>query len=576
MKQKPKHDFSGYVTKANLKCSDGRIILPDAFKHMDGQTVPLVWRHGHESTDNVLGHVLLENRKDGVYGFGFFNSTKSGQNAKELVKHGDINSLSIYANSLIEKALRVAHGVIREVSLVMSGANPGAKIDFVAIQHGDGTITEMDDEAVIYTGELLHEEEVEDLSHAEDDEEETDEETVEEVFNTLSEKQKEAVYAIVGAVVEGDGEDNEEEMAQSDDDEKGDSKVMKRNVFDAAGNPVLERKVLSHDEMNTIFETAKKVGSLKQAILVHAGDYGIDNIDYLFPDARNVTDTPSWVSRDMAWVSKVLDAARHSPFSRIKSLHADITEAEARARGYVKGNLKVEEVFGILRRITTPTTVYKKQKLDRDDILDITDFDVVAWLKAEMYVMIREELARAVLVGDGRSSMSDDKISATNLRPVWADDSVYVTHKLVPFAATVDDLIDQVIAARVDYRGSGTPSLYVAPSLATSWLLLRDQDGRRLYRTLPDLAAEMSVKEIVEVPVMEGLTREVSAEDRVLRAIMVNLQDYTIGADKGGQLNFFDDFDIDYNQEKYLLETRVSGAMIVPSGAVVLEQEAEA
>jgi len=571
---KTNFDFGGYATKNNVKCSDGRVILPDAFKDNDGTTVPLVWQHMHDSPQNILGHAVLENREDGVYAYAYLNDSEDAKRAKTLVQHGDITAFSIYANSLIEKALNVAHGVIREVSLVLSGANPGAKIDFVSLAHGDGTLTELDDEAIITMGsqldlpvteEVVKEEEVV-IEHAEG-------ETVGDVFETLSEKQKDAVYVIVGQLLEENGDLTQ--SADSNSNKEGDTdNIMKNNVFDGSATEVKNGPALTHAQMGEIFATARKVGSLKEAVLEHAGTYGIDNIDYLFPDARNVTKEPTWVARRMEWVSGVLNGTKHSPFSRIKSLHADITADEARALGYVTGNLKVEEVFPILRRITTPTTIYKKQKLDRDDIVDITDFNVVSWLKAEMRVMLDEEIARAVLVGDGRDPVgdADNHINPTNLRPIYTDDAVYVHNVQVALARTAEEMLDDIIGARTEYRGSGNPKLYAAPSLVTSWLLLRDTDGYRMFKTKAELAAELGVSEVVEVPVLAGVQNDYTTPTHNLRAIIVNLADYTIGADRGGEINFFDDFDIDYNQYKYLIETRISGALVVPKSAITLEQ----
>jgi len=575
------YDFSGYATKSNVKCSDGRVILPDAFKENDGTTVPLVWQHMHDSPQNVLGHVELENREDGVYAYAYLNDTEDAVRAKSLVKHGDITAFSIHANSLIEKALNVVHGVIREVSLVLSGANPGAKIDFVSLTHVDGSITDLDDEAIItfavdidLPGEKEEEEVVEEtLEHS------AEEPTLSEVFDSFSDEQKNAVYALVGQLLEGE-EEEEEELTQSADSDsnsnQGDTEIiMKTNVFDgSAVDGQNAQPSLTHAQMGEIFATAKKVGSLKEAVLEHAGTYGIDNISYLFPDARAVTKEPTWVARRMEWVSGVLNGTKHSPFSRIKSLHADITADEARALGYVTGNLKVEEVFPILRRITTPTTIYKKQKLDRDDIVDITDFNVVSWLKQEMRVMLDEEIARAILVGDGRDPVgdADNHINTANLRPIYTDDAVYVHNVQVVVGRTNEEMIDDLISARTEYRGSGNPTLYAAPSLVTAWLLLRDTDGYRMYKTKAELAAELGVKEIVEVPVMAGVQNDYTTPTHNLRAIIVNLADYTVGADRGGEINFFDDFDIDYNQYKYLIETRISGALVVPKSAITLEQ----
>lgn len=585
-----KPDFGGWVTKFNVKCSDGRTILPNAFEHADGKRVPLVWRHMHNAPDNVLGHVNLENRDEGIYGHGFFNGTKAGQLAKQLVQHEDIEALSIYANNLIEKAKKVAHGMIREVSLVVSGANPGALIDFVSLQHEDGTEVVLEDEAIIYTdtyGVDISEDFV--VEHEDGDE------TVGDVFDTLDEKQKQAVYAIIGELVgasEVEQEDSDDKTLTHEDDDEDDEEgdqVMKHNVFDkdSAPNINLNKAVLSHDDFTAIMDTARNNGmrlskafmahEAGQEFLAHEGTYGIGlpdhaNTELLFPDARNVTATPSWISRPMEWVSGVINGTKHVPFSRLKSLHADITPDEARARGYVRGNLKVEEVFAILRRITLPHTIYKKQKLDRDDIIDITDFDVVRWLKQEMRVMLDEEIARAILVSDGRDPVVDvdDHIPTANVRPIYGDDAVYVHNVQVALGRTDVDMIDDIVGAMDEYRGSGSPTLYCEPAQLTAWRLLKDADGRRLYRSDAELAADLRVKNIETVPVFSGV--ENAAETHSLRAVIVNLRDYTVGADKGGKINFFDDFDIDYNQEKYLMETRMSGALVVPKSAITLEE----
>lgn len=592
----PNYNFSGWATKNDLKCSDGRMIMRDAFKHQDGLTVPLVWQHLHNEPANVLGHAELENREDGVYVYAYLNKSADALKAKELIEHKDIKTLSIYANKLVEKAKQVLHGTIREVSLVLSGANPGALIDFVAVQHADGDLVDLEDEAIIYTGlELIHGKVKEEGEESEEAKaaakiakaakealEHAEGETIGDVFETLDDKQTNAVYAIIGQLLES-GEI--EHGAEENNSQEGDSKkLMKKNVFD--GRDKDAAPVLTHADFKAILEEGRRLGSLREGFdahiatldeetqeLVHAGTYGIDNIDYLFPDARNVTKEPTWIARQMGWVSTVLKGTRHSPFSRIKSMHADITADEARALGYTTGNLKIEEVFPILRRTTTPTTIYKKQKLDRDDIVDITDFNVVAWLKREMRVMLDEEIARAVLVGDGRSGASDDKINETNVRPIWTEDTVIYTHQEVAaFADGTTDMIDSMISMRVEYRGSGSPSCFMAPSLLTAMLLLRDLDGRRLYRSEAELASELRVSEIVEVPAMEGLVHTPDATEYALRAIVVNLSDYTIGADKGGEVNMFDDFDIDYNQQKYLIETRISGCLTVPKSACILEQ----
>ena len=577
-----KYDFSGWCTRTNLKCSDGRTILKDAFKGNDGQTVPLVWNHQHNDPFNVLGHALLKNCDDGVYSYCKFNDTESGQAAKQLVEHGDVTALSIYANQLKQQGGNVLHGAIREVSLVLAGANPGAYIDSI-ISHGE----ESDEEAIIYTGEditLSHaedenSEEDKSLSHADENkgetnnmEEETkkpqnqeDEETVEDVWNTLSEKQKTVVYAIIGQALEGD--DGEDENNQQGEDQ------MKQNVFDKDD----QNNSLSHDAMDTIIGDAKRYGSMKESFLAHAEEYGIENIDYLFPEAKAESPVPGFIKRDTGWVSKVMAGVTHSPFSRIKSLFADITEDDARAKGYIKGNLKKEEVFSLLKRSTTPTTIYKKQKMDRDDVVDITDFDVVAFLKSEMRLMLDEEIARAILVGDGRLSSSDDKINEQNIRPIWKDDDLYTIKQTVNVANGASDsdkakeFIKSVIKSRKNYKGSGEPTLYTTEDVLTDCLLLEDTTGRVIYDSVEKLRNTLRVKEIVTVPVMEGLSRMSGSDNLDLMGIIVNLKDYKVGADKGGAINMFDDFDIDYNQQKYLIETRCSGALVKPYSAIALE-----
>lgn len=568
-----KYDFSGWATRANLKCSDGRIISKDAFKHNDGQTVPMVWNHQHNDPLNVLGHALLENRDEGVYAYCVFNETEAGKNAKLLVEHGDVSALSIYANQLKQKGPNVFHGAIREVSLVLAGANPGAFIDAI-IRHGE----ESDEEAIIYTGENIS------LHHASDDkqadenkedpkkeepknEKKEDEETVADVFNTLNEKQKTVVYAMIGQVLE----ENEVPEDNNNEDSKGGNETMKHNVFDKEDTN--QKDVLSHSDMEAIFADVKRYGSLRDAVLAH----GIENIDYLFPDAKNVTDTPQFIQREMGWVQKVMNSVHHTPFSRIKSILADITEDDARAKGYIKGNLKKEEVFSLLKRTTTPTTIYKKQKLDRDDVVDITDFDVVAWLKSEMRVMLDEEIARAALVGDGRLSSSDDKINEQNIRPIWTDADLYTIKATVTVAAdaTADQkakaFIRAAIKSRKNYKGSGEPTLYTTEDILTDCLLMEDTTGRIIYDSVTKLATALRVKEIVTVPVMEDLSRTVESTTYNLMGIIVNLTDYNIGADKGGAVNMFDDFDIDYNAQKYLIETRCSGALIKPYSAIAIE-----
>ena len=576
-------DFSGWATKANLKCSDGRTIMKDAFKHNDGQTVPLVWNHQHNDPNEVLGHALLENRDEGVYAYCTFNDTESGKTAKLLVQHGDVNALSIYANQLKQKMSNVLHGNIREVSLVLAGANPGASIDSI-IMHGE----ESDEEAIIYTGEeitLAHSSDAKDSegttkedNKMADDIKKTDgEETVADVFNTLSEKQKTVVYAMIGqaledaGVTDDDDEDYEDEMGHSEGDD-----YMKRNVFD---NDEQQDDVLSHAAMETIIGDAKRFGSLKESFLAHADEYGIEQIDYLFPEAKTLNNPPEFIKRDTGWVSTVMGAVHHTPFSRIKSVFANITEDEARAKGYIKGNLKKEEVFSLLKRTTTPTTIYKKQKLDRDDVIDITDFDVVAWLKSEMRIMLDEEIARAILIGDGRLSSSDDKINETNIRPVVSDAELYTIRQKVSVAANATDddkakaMIKSAVKARKNYKGSGNPTFFTTEDWLTNALLLEDTQGHRLYKNDSEVAAAMRVSKIVTVPVMEGVK---GPEGGDLIGIIVNLADYNVGADKGGAVNMFDDFDIDYNQQKYLIETRCSGALIKPYSAIELELDVAA
>ena len=569
-----KFDFCGWASKNNLRCSDGRIIRKDAFKHNDGETVPLVWNHDHTDPYRIVGHARLENREEGVYAYCKLNDTDLGKTARIYVEHGDITQMSIYANQLQQQGDNVIHGSIREVSLVLAGANPGAYIESI-VKHGD----ESDEEAVIYTGEditLIHSEEAaseeeEVVSHADESAENTTteetkseekEETIADVFNTFSEKQKTVVYAMIDQALE--------EGAKNKNDEGDES--MKHNVFDQTTET--NENVLSHDAMNTIIADAKRYGSLKESFLAHAQEYGIENIDYLFPEAKTLNNPPEFIKRDIGWVNEVMGAVHHTPFSRIKSMFADITEDDARAKGYIKGNLKKEEVFSLLKRTTTPTTIYKKQKLDRDDVVDITDFDVVAWLKSEMRIMLDEEIARAILIGDGRLASSDDKINEQNIRPVIKDEELYTIRTVVNVAhgATDDDkakaTIKAAVKARKNYKGSGTPTLYTTEDFLTNALLLEDTQGHRLYKNESDVAAAMRVSKIVTVPVMEGVK---GPNNKDLIGVIVNLKDYNVGADKGGAINMFDDFDIDYNQQKYLIETRCSGALIKPYSAIVLE-----
>lgn len=558
-----KYDFSGWATRANLKCSDGRTIMRDAFKQNDGQKVPLVWNHQHDDPNEVLGHALLENREDGVYAYCSLNDTEAGKTAKLLIQHGDISALSIYANQLKQNMSNVVHGNIREVSLVLAGANPGASIQSV-IQHG----ATIEDEAMIYTGEelsIMHSDDPKPpVEKPEKPEKNTDEngETIGDIFNTLDEKQKEVVYALIG------------EALENNNSEGGDN-TMKHNVFDQSEEQNSEN-VLSHSEMQTIIEDGKRFGSLKESFLQHAEEYGIENIEYLFPEAKSLNTPPDFIKREMGWVQTVMSGVHHTPFSRIKSMFADITTDEARARGYMKGKLKKEEVFGLLKRTTTPTTIYKKQKLDRDDVIDITDFDVVAWLKSEMRMMLEEEMARAILIGDGRLPSSDDKINEQNIRPIWKDEELYTIRGIVKGddsdkAALATEFIDQSVRSMTDYRGSGSPTAYMTAEMLTECLLLKDTNGKRIYSNENEVATAMRVSKIVTVPVMNNQTRKEGSDTYTLQAIIVNLNDYNVGADKGGAINMFDDFDIDYNQQKYLIETRCSGALTKPFSAIVLE-----
>ena len=559
------YDFCGWATRNDLKCSDGRTIRKDAFKDNDGQKVPLVWNHQHNEAFDVLGHAMLENRDEGVYAYCKFNDTESGKTAKLLVQHGDVDRLSIYANKLKQQGSNVMHGVIREVSLVLAAANPGAYIEDV-IAHGEAS----DDEAVIYTGENIE------LYHGDEKEENKEEtkvadkeKTIQDVFDEMTEEQKNVVYAMIGMALKENGAiDEDEEINHSDE---GDGEDMKHNIFDNDGTQGNEN-VLSHAEMETIIGDAKRYGSLKESFLAHAADYGIDQIDMLFPEYKSVNgDAPQFIKRNSdGWVDTVMNSVHHTPFSRIKMVFADLREDEARAKGYMKGKLKKEEVFGLLKRVVEPTTVYKKQKLDRDDTIDITDFDVVAWLKSEMRMMLDEEIARAILFGDGRTALSEDKISETNIIPVISDADLYTIKKVVT-AESNEKLGHAIITAAVkaqdDYEGSGNTAFYTAASTITDMLLLEDADGRRMYKDMNELALAMNVNKIVKVPA--------SIVPSGVYGVIVDLNDYNVGADKGGAINMFDDFDIDYNQMKYLIETRCSGALVKPYSAIVLKSGAE-
>lgn len=628
------YDCSGWATKANMLCSDGRTIRKNAFEECDGKTVPVIWNHEHNDPNAVLGHAVLENRDNGVYAYISFNNTEAGQNAKILVQHKDVDRLSIWANKLKQMGGDVIHGVIREVSLVLAAANPGAVIDSV-IAHGDST----DEEAIICCGEYIVLDD--ELTHSDegkkgetevgtDNKEQKpaakndDEKTVADVFNTLTEEQKTVVYAMIGQALEdagaGAGTDNEDKgevkHAASEDDssdsdetvadvfntltdkqktvvyamigqaledagvdtddvehsEEGETDFMKCNVFDKETN-TQDQEILTHSEFQEIIGEARRRGSLKDAFLEH----GITDIDTLFPDAQTIDKTPGFIQRDNGWVAGVMAAVHKTPFSRVKSIFADITEDEARAKGYIKGKQKKDEVFKMLKRVTTPVTVYKKQSLDRDDMLDITDFEMIPWLKQEMRMMLDEELARAYLFGDGRSTSAEDKINEQNIRPVWTDDDVYtVKSEIAITKATTSEekaqaFIKACIKSRKAYKGSGNPTMYMSEDMLTDCLLLEDKTGRVIYDTVEKLATRLRVNKIVPVPVMEGLSRIKGANTHFLAGLYVNLTDYNVGTDRGGDVTMFDDFDIDFNKQKYLIETRCSGAMCKPYGAVAIE-----
>lgn len=554
-----KPDFSGYATKNDLRCSDGRIIRRNAFAANDGAKVPLVWQHGHSDPTNVIGHAILENRDDGVYAYGYFNKTEMAETARELVSHGDIGAMSIYANRLRQNGSNVEHGNIVEVSLVLSGANPGALIENVAIRHDDGSLTEEESEAVVYSGEPLAHEDQPDPGTKEEKNTVTEDKTIADIYEAMTEEQKIAVAAIVVEATGG-------EVAEHNNTEG--EYMAHNNIFEGD----TEDDALAHidrDELQAaVFADAKAVGSFRDSAIAHAQEYGIENIEMLFPDAKAVSNEPTFIKRQTEWVSTFMNGTTHRPFARIKSLQADITADEARAKGYVKGNRKKEEVFKLLKRVTTPTTIYKKQKLDRDDIIDITDFDVVRWIDAEMRVMLDEEIARAALIGDGRTSDDPDKINEENIRPIYTDNDLYSIKHTVAKDFKDTDLVDEIIRALEDYRGTGRPTLYASADVINALLLQRDQLGRRLYKNLGELASEMDVAGIVKVDLMKGLQRE----GNDLLGILVNPVDYIFGTDKGGEITSFQDFDIDYNQYKYLKEGRCSGALRDPFTAIVLER----
>lgn len=577
------YDCGGYATKADLLCSDGRIIKPNAFQHQDGMKVPIVYQHQRNNIDNVLGHAVLENRADGMYAYCKFSDTDNGQLAKKLVMEGTLDSLSIYANRLTQKGRDVVHGNIIELSLVLAGANPGARIDNLLVEHSDGSMDTIEDEAVIYAYEPIeHSVEREENQNGSEEKVNTEvehkdfEKTAKDVFNSLTEEQKTVVYALLGQSLADDDEDDGAEHSDEGNNEtlehteKGDE-TMKKNIFDGSET---NTETLSHEEVTKIISDAQtRYGSLKNSVLEH----GVENLEILFPEARAESPVPQLIDRDQSWVAKVWGAAHKTPFSRVKSITADITKDEARARGYIKGKKKLEEQFSLLKRVTTPQTVYKKQSMDRDDIIDITDFDFVAFLKAEMRGKLIEELARAMLIGDGRTAGAEDKISEDHIRPIANDEDLYAIHYDVKLDASADRetkadaIVDAANLARVDYKGSGSPTAFMAPKTLAEMLLAKDKIGRRLYANVSELATAMRVTEIVEVPVLDGFVRDPEGENMDVLAIIVNMKDYTVGADRGGAVTMFDDFDIDYNKEKYLIETRVSGALTVPYSAIVLE-----
>jgi HK97 family phage prohead protease len=569
-----KPDFSGYATKAGLKCSDGRVITPKAFEHQNNETVPLVWRHDKDNLENILGYAKLEHRDDGVYCYGYFNDTENGQKAKALVLHGSLDSLSIRANQLVERSKQVLHGMIREVSLVVAGANPGAKIDNVVMAHGDEYM-ELDDEAIITTGAFLTHEDTSDFYHeGEEDDDDDDDATVMDVYESMSDDQKTVLHYMVGVALEEANNVNHND--QDSNHLEGSPQTM--NVFESNKKQAKEETLeLSHADVNGIIQDAIEYGSLKTAVRDYGLAHGINDIERLFPEAQLVDGTPQMDDRDQEWVEKVLGATKKTPFSRIKTQWTEgLTLDVARARGYIKGNMKKEEFFGIANRSTTPQTIYKKQKFDRDDLIDITSFDLISWVKAEMRGKLREELARAILLGDGRpvedpahpGEPNPDKIKEEHIRPVVSDVDLFVHKAGIDFdGSTPTSIVDQILQTRKHWRGTGAPTLFTTEDRLTKLLLARDTLGRRFYRTVSDLAAELRVASIEPIEIME----EAAYEDVV--GILVNMADYTVGTDKGGETTFFEDFDIDFNQHKYLYETRCSGALTKIRSAVVINQD---
>jgi hypothetical protein len=564
-------DFAGWATRAGLKCTDGRTIMQGAFRHQDKMQVPLVWQHGHKDPENVLGHALLEDRTEGVYAYCFFNDSPKAKHMKHAVGHKDIKMLSIWANQLMERASNVLHGTIREVSLVLSGANPGALIESVTIRHSDGSDEILDDEVIIYTGlEIEHADSSITTTTDSNNNASDDDDTVADVFNSMDTKQKDLLHYMVGQALESGASSNgsnssveQSNLGNNNDDKEG---TKMTNVFEQQGKGGGSAgPVLSHDDMQAIVTDAKKRGSLKEAVEEYALAHGITDIETLFPEAKTLTSAPEFFKRRTEWVNGVLSGARKTPFSRIKTHWADLNFDDARAKGYIKGTFKKEEFFAVASRVTTPATIYKKQKLDRDDIIDITDFDVVAWMKGEMRVMLDEEIARAVLISDGRAVDDEDKIPEGNIRPIATDDELYTIRVYVNMddaSSSAQEIIDAVITQRQHYRGTGMPTMYTTETVIATFLMLKDTLGRRIYRSLDELATELRVSAIVPVEVLE-------TEPDIL-AILVNMADYSLGADRGGQVAMFEDFDIDYNQHKYLIETRLSGALTKLKSAMVV------
>ena len=582
-----KFDFSGWATKNDLTCSDGRTIKHNAFKENDGQRVPLVWQHGHNAVDNVLGHALLENRDEGVYAYCALNDTPAADNAKELVKHGDVKALSIYANRLDQRGADVIHGNIVEVSMVLSGANPGALIDNVALEHSDGSWTESEEEAIIYSGLTLSHDSGDTTEDTESMDEDEDDLTVADVLETLDDDQRLAVAALIEEIsgdVDDDEDFDDDEDEEFDEDydedyeedaEHGDSggdTLMHSNIFEGDAR----RNVgphLSHADEEQIFAEARMPGmTLRTAVLAHAADYGIKNPELLFPDATNLDPEPQRVMRENSWVSKVLQGSKHTPFSRVKTQWSNLTADDLRAKGYVKASRKKDVVYEIANRKTEPTTVYNKTKIDRDDVLDITTFNVVAWMQQNLRYSLEEELARAVLIGDGRRVSDENKIKEANIRPIWTDDELFSHKVLIDKDAKTPDIIDAVRRSRKFYKGSGSPVLFTTNAFVCDMLEIKDLNQRYVYETKQAVANALNVTDVIEVEVMEGAKREVAGKTQNLLGIIVNMQDYTMGSDKGGETSFFEQFDIDFNQQKYLLEARCSGALTKYKSAIVIEK----